>query len=188
MNPGLSKINVSWLGSTISNYSPYSFIVIYDPSAEVMESIRPICETSVVILLGSPHSPAPIIPETISTLSLHVLVHAPPLIDHASSTLPCVALNASLYIPDIPDGTEEEKMMSLSELAVNRECKLATTLLLENLSIYGPYSKEQTNALVRDVAFPGEFAYLIITHKRNFRIANSPKEYVLASQCPCYWR
>uniref|UniRef100_A0AC34FE45 Uncharacterized protein n=1 Tax=Panagrolaimus sp. ES5 TaxID=591445 RepID=A0AC34FE45_9BILA len=147
--------NVSWLGSTISNYLTYSFIVIYDPSTEVMESVRAVCDTSVIILLGSSHSPAPVIPETISTLSLHVLVHAPPLIDSASNTLPCVALNASLYIPDIPDGSVEEKVMLISELAANRECKLATTLLLEDLSIYGPYSKDQTNALVQDVTFPG---------------------------------
>jgi hypothetical protein len=69
--------------------------------------------------------------------------------------MPCVALHASLYIPDIPDGTDEQKTLVISELAVNRECKLATTLLFEDLSIYAPYSKDQTNALVAYVNFPG---------------------------------
>uniref|UniRef100_A0A914YPD8 Uncharacterized protein n=1 Tax=Panagrolaimus superbus TaxID=310955 RepID=A0A914YPD8_9BILA len=147
--------NLNFLGDDVPDFSKYSFIVVFDPSPQVLQRLSS-CETSVIILIAPFHETAPVLPCTNPTLLLNILVRDPPIVDFPTSTIPVVTVEASLYVPDAPDSSDEAKLTFLSELATEKKCRLSSTLLFEHLSMFADYAKETNYALVRGAKFAGK--------------------------------
>uniref|UniRef100_A0AC35GBD3 Uncharacterized protein n=1 Tax=Panagrolaimus sp. PS1159 TaxID=55785 RepID=A0AC35GBD3_9BILA len=69
--------------------------------------------------------------------------------------MPVVTVAATVYIPELLDCEEEQRFQKLSSLAHDKGCRLASTLLLEDISIFGHYAKELNTALVSHINFLG---------------------------------
>uniref|UniRef100_A0A914PYZ7 ParB/Sulfiredoxin domain-containing protein n=1 Tax=Panagrolaimus davidi TaxID=227884 RepID=A0A914PYZ7_9BILA len=111
--------------------SKQNFIIAQNPTVEMKQILEKYRDNYSLLLFGNLGQAPSHLSNMDPTAIFTILLQEPALIDKIIDRLPQTTTTAHLYLPHAPKTNEKDKIQYLSQLALTKDCPLASTWTLE---------------------------------------------------------